>query len=113
MMTIHPDYQHHGAGTQIMKWSTELAERLGAQVNLDNARSARMIMAYTESRQMTVEASEAGRHLYEEHGFRVTETIELSVPEKWAEKPKVRFDFMKRPANGTSSWKSIDQVKVL
>ena len=46
---------------------------------------------------MCVEASPAGKQLYDQHGFHVTEKVELAVPQKWAHKPKVEYVFMRRP----------------
>ena len=52
---------------------------------------------------MCVEASMFARHLYEQNGFCVTENVMIPVPEKWANKPKIEFMFMRRPAApGTS-----------
>lgn len=48
--------------------------------------------------QMCVEATVFGRHLYEKHGFRITENVVLTVPHKWTDKPRVEFAFMQRPA---------------
>ena len=52
--------------------------------------------------QMCVEATVLGRHLYEKHGFRITQNVVLTVPDKWADKPRVEFAFMQRPAASTS-----------
>ena len=46
---------------------------------------------------MTVEASIFGRRVYEQNGFHVTKDVTIEVPEKWADKPKVEFMFMRRP----------------
>ena len=47
---------------------------------------------------MCVEASVFAKHLYEQNGFHVTEDVVIPVPEKWANKPKIEFAFMRRPA---------------
>lgn len=60
---------------------------------------------------MCVEALVFAKHLYEQNGFRVTENVMIPVPEKWANKPKIEFTFMRRPAApGTSE---IDQNGIM
>ena len=49
------------------------------------------------TQQMCVEASVFARHLYEQNGFRLTDNVEITVPQKWSDKPKVEFMFMRRP----------------
>ena len=46
---------------------------------------------------MCVEASVFAKHLYEQNGFRVTDNVDITVPQKWSDKPKIEFMFMQRP----------------
>ena len=96
-MTIHPDHQYKGAGTQLMQWGLKVAEGMNAPV-LDSSavRSLSLPLTTYVREQMTVESSIPGRHLYEKHGFQVLQDVELPVPEKWADKSKVICFFMHR-----------------
>lgn len=77
ILTVDPDHQHRGAGTMMVKWGVELADRMGAEA--------------------TVEATLEGRHLYEQQGFVMQEYFTLAVVDKWADRPKQRMFFMRRP----------------
>ena len=52
---------------------------------------------------MCVEASPNGKHLYEQYGFRTVKLVEIPVPQKWADKPKIEYEFMRRPVAGKAS----------
>jgi len=78
ILTVDPACQFGGAGSKLVKWGVEQADQMGAE--------------------MVVEASVFGRHLYEQNGFRVLEHCKVEVSKQWANKPKVRFFFMHRPA---------------
>ncbi|KAM0799118.1 acyl-CoA N-acyltransferase [Usnea florida] len=77
MLSVDPDHQHRGAGTMMVNWGLELADKIGAEA--------------------TVEATLEGRHLYEQRGFVMQEYFTLVVSERWANRPKVRLFFMHRP----------------
>ncbi|MCJ1416060.1 hypothetical protein MMC32_002395 [Xylographa parallela] len=78
ILTVDPKRQFGGAGSKLVRWGVEQADQMGAK--------------------MVVEASIFGRHLYEQNGFRVLEHCKVEVSAQWANKPKVRFFFMHRPA---------------
>ena len=72
--------------------------------------------------QAFVEASLTGRRLYENHGFVVTEAVDLK-PERWPDRPLIQYLFMHRPArskgngkvteddmNGVNDGKSVEKV---
>ncbi|KAL8818295.1 MAG: hypothetical protein Q9191_007974 [Dirinaria sp. TL-2023a] len=77
ILAVDPKHQRRGGGTKLMEWGVKLADEVGAE--------------------MCVEASPAGKQLYERHGFRVTEKVVLMVPQKWADRPVVEYVFMRRP----------------
>lgn len=52
---------------------------------------------------MCVVASVLGKYLYEQNGFRVTENVEVQVPEKWKGRPKIKSLFMRRPMASRAS----------
>ena len=75
-----PTHQHRGAGTQLVQWGTRKADEMGVQA--------------------FVEGTLTGRRLYEENGFVVTEDIKLKE-DTWAEKGRIEYLFMHRPARAT------------
>jgi len=75
---VDPKHQRRGAGSKLVKWGVDRADEMGVEAFL--------------------EATRFGRHMYEQHGFQVTEDIVYEVPEKWAHKPKIQHFFMWRPA---------------
>ncbi|KAH8808488.1 hypothetical protein F5884DRAFT_792397 [Xylogone sp. PMI_703] len=78
--STHPDYQRRGAGALHMKWGTELADSIG-------------LKAY-------IEASGAGRFLYEQFGFVANPNDWIVVPasEKWRSRPDIKCYWLERPA---------------
>jgi predicted N-acetyltransferase YhbS len=79
---VDPKYQKRGAGKLLVQWGTKLADEMGAEA--------------------IVEASPAGRYLYEQNGFVFRHEVTLQVPEKWEHKPKQSFLWMVRPARTES-----------
>jgi len=76
LLAIHPKYQSQGAGKALVKWGIDLADSIGAE--------------------MTVESSRLGLEVYQKNGFRIVEERTLAVPEKWEDRPKTNFWFMRR-----------------
>ncbi|MCJ1227020.1 hypothetical protein MMC12_003675 [Toensbergia leucococca] len=76
-----PTYQHRGAGTQLVQWGVQRADKMGIQA--------------------FVEATRAGRHLYEQNGFTSMESVQLGAT-RWPDKPLVEYFSMHRPARGAS-----------
>ncbi|MCJ1400326.1 hypothetical protein MMC11_003531 [Xylographa trunciseda] len=72
-----PTHQHRGAGAQLVRWGTRKADEMGVQA--------------------FVEGTLTGRRLYEENGFVVTERVKLKE-DTWAEKGRIEYLFMHRPA---------------
>jgi len=73
-----PKHQHRGAGSKLVKWGVDRADELGVEAFLESTRF--------------------GRHMYEQNGFQITESVTFQVPEKWAGRPKIHNFFMRRPA---------------
>lgn len=59
MLVTAPDEQRRGAGNMLLKWGLERADRAG-------------LPSYLES-------SEAGRRLYEKHGFETVKRVEFDL----------------------------------
>lgn len=64
----------------LVKWGTDIADNLGVECFIDG----------------TI----AGKRLYESRGFRSVpnHSIVVPVPEKWKDKPEIRYFFFERPA---------------
>jgi hypothetical protein len=81
----------------LAKWGTKVADDMGVEVR----EPGRYNMAdLIWQKQAVVEATNYGRGLYSQEGFEVLEDYELPVPEKWANRPRQRFWWMKRPVTG-------------
>ncbi|MCJ1404733.1 hypothetical protein MMC11_007959 [Xylographa trunciseda] len=78
LLCVDPACQRGGAGTALMRWGTRIADERGVEAIL--------------------ESTVAGRHLYEQNGFRVVEKMEWDVPEKFAGRATPELFFMRRPA---------------
>jgi len=79
ILAVDPEHQYRGAGRMLVKWGTKIADELGFVA--------------------VVEASDQGRHLYEQEGFEVVERYGTRLPEKWeGVKRKQEFLWMVRPA---------------
>ncbi|KAF7870632.1 hypothetical protein EAF04_004376 [Stromatinia cepivora] len=78
ILAVDPAYQRRGAGRLLVKWGTAIADELGYVA--------------------VVEASEAGRPLYESEGFEYVEHCKTNIPEKWAGRKGEGFIWMVRPA---------------
>ncbi|ESZ89721.1 hypothetical protein SBOR_9897 [Sclerotinia borealis F-4128] len=78
ILAVDPDYQRRGAGRLLVKWGTAIADELGYVA--------------------IVEASEAGRPLYESEGFEYVEHCEANIPERWGDRKGEKFIWMVRPA---------------
>lgn len=76
MMSTHPDHQRRGAGSMLVKWGTEIADSLGVESFIDG--------------------TAAGKPLYERFGFKADDWIVVPVPEKWKDKPEIRYFFYER-----------------
>jgi GNAT superfamily N-acetyltransferase len=76
-MFTDPKHQRRGVGTKLLKWGVERADEMGAE--------------------MFLEATQIGRHMYEQNGFQVTQHVIVQVPEKWAHKPMLQYVIMRRP----------------
>lgn len=75
MMSTHPDHHRRGAGNMLMKWGTEKADSLGLGCYIDG--------------------TAIGKRLYESHGFKAEPTV-VPVPEKWKDKPEIKYFFYVR-----------------
>lgn len=84
----------------IVKWGTELADKMGAEVCPGILSHSLFLSTIRLASQCVVEASVQGRHLYEQCGFVVVEdiTMPISAPEGWNDPRKQRYFFMRRPA---------------
>ena len=67
----------------LVKWGTVLADEMGVD-------------AYVES-------SRYAQHLYQQYGFHQIDSVEIPVPARFANRPKIRYTFFKRPANRSRS----------
>ncbi|PQE07220.1 hypothetical protein CJF31_00004890 [Rutstroemia sp. NJR-2017a BVV2] len=77
ILCVDPAHQRRGAGRQLVKWGTKIADDLGFTA--------------------VVESSDKGRGLYESEGFEFVEACETPVPEKWKARGAERFNWMVRP----------------
>ena len=75
-----PTHQHQGVGTQLVQWGTRKADEMGLQA--------------------FVEGTLTARRLYEKNDFVVTENVKLRE-DTWAEKGRIEYLFMHRPARTT------------
>lgn len=73
-----PKHQSRGAGSMLVKWGVDRADEMGVEACL--------------------EATRFGRPVYEKFGFHATEQVVVPMPEKWADKPKLGYLIMQRPA---------------
>ncbi|KAJ8057796.1 hypothetical protein OCU04_013267 [Sclerotinia nivalis] len=78
ILAVDPAYQRRGAGRLLVKWGIAIADELGYVA--------------------IVEASDAGRSLYESEGFEYVEHCKTNIPEKWAGRKGEGFLWMVRPA---------------
>ncbi|MCJ1289374.1 hypothetical protein MMC34_000906 [Xylographa carneopallida] len=78
LLCVDPEYQRSGAGTALMRWGTKIADERGVEAIL--------------------EATPAGRHLYEQNGFEVVEQMKWEISEKFAGRSTPQLYFMRRPA---------------
>ncbi|KAB8294787.1 hypothetical protein EYC80_006748 [Monilinia laxa] len=83
ILAVDPEYQRRGAGRLLVRWGTAIADELGYMA--------------------IVEASEAGRHLYESEGFEFVKLVETSIPEKWRDRKGEKFIWME-PALEPQPW---------
>ncbi|KAK4551888.1 hypothetical protein LTR86_010789 [Recurvomyces mirabilis] len=75
LLFTDPDHQHQGIGSQLVRWGCGEADRTNMTA--------------------IVEASPAGRRMYEKHGFVVHEFSNLKL-EQWSDKPLLPQYFMVR-----------------
>ncbi|RAL59152.1 hypothetical protein DID88_006708 [Monilinia fructigena] len=78
ILAVDPEYQRRGAGRLLVRWGTAIADELGYMA--------------------VVEASEAGRPLYESEGFEFVKFAETNIPEKWRNRKGDKYVWMVRPA---------------
>ncbi|THV47279.1 hypothetical protein BGAL_0322g00100 [Botrytis galanthina] len=78
ILAVDPAYQRRGAGRLLVKWGTAIADELGYAA--------------------IVEASVAGRPLYESEGFEYVKHCETKIPERFGDRKGEGFIWMVRPA---------------
>lgn len=77
IMIVHPKYQYRGAGTKMMEWGTRLADEINAL--------------------SVIEATLAGRWLYEKSGFAVKHHYAVQGSGELDRGVAERLFFMVRP----------------
>ena len=82
-LAVLPAHQRKGIATRLMNWGVETADQLGFPC--------------------FVEASPAGRPLYERHGFVFEQEITLVLPAQFVAREPCRYSFMTRPSPGGAS----------
>lgn len=80
ILAVEPQSQGRGAGSMLVKWGTDLADSMGAEA--------------------VVEGSDAGKPLYEKHGYTSLQRVTMQVPEKWSDEPETSFWWMRRGIGG-------------
>jgi GNAT superfamily N-acetyltransferase len=79
MLSTHPEHQHRGAGSMLVKWGADIADRFGLKA--------------------FVQGSRLGKHLYERYGFVDKEGwVTVPVTERHKNKPAVGWFNLERPA---------------
>jgi GNAT superfamily N-acetyltransferase len=96
-MTVHPKHQYRGAGTMMMKWGTDLADEIGAVVCLTESTRSSLLTNIMKS---VVEATDAGRWLYEKSGFVVKQHYSVEASGELFRGVAKRLFFMVRPRAG-------------
>ncbi|KAH8885816.1 hypothetical protein GQ53DRAFT_845228 [Thozetella sp. PMI_491] len=83
LLAVHPEYQRLGAGTALVKWGTQAADRLGLEA--------------------IVEATPVGRRLYEQCGLSVEiEEMYFEVGHEFDDgRQKPKLSFMRRGAGNS------------
>ncbi|WPG98306.1 Hypothetical protein R9X50_00109400 [Acrodontium crateriforme] len=85
ILTIHPDHQRRGVGGALVKWGTDIADKLNVET--------------------IVESSRFGKGLYLKNGFVFQRDCVLVASEKWngiREAPKCGFAWLIRPKKDAS-----------
>lgn len=78
MLSTHPDHQHRGAGSMLVKWGTDIADAMGVKA--------------------FIEGTIFAKKLYESHGFVASEDwIMVPVEEKWKDRPVIKYFAYERP----------------
>ncbi|KAF8867266.1 hypothetical protein BDZ45DRAFT_609538 [Acephala macrosclerotiorum] len=91
MMSTHPDHQRRGAGSMLVKWGTEIADSMGVE--------------------SFIEGTIIAQPLYESCGFKTApgDWIVIPVPEKWKERPEIKYFFYERPSK--RAWKEDQKAR--
>jgi hypothetical protein len=94
-MTVHPNHQYKGAGSMMTKWGTDLADDLNALVRW--SLPSNMRFGFTNALKSIIEATVAGRWLYEKSGFAVKHHYAVRASGKLDKGIAQRLFFMVRP----------------
>ncbi|KAK0117716.1 hypothetical protein ONS95_012045 [Cadophora gregata] len=96
MMSTHPDHHRRGAAKMLVQWGCDIADKIGAEA--------------------FIEGTAIARRLYESCGFVATPTdwIFVDVPEKFKDKPRIKYYFFERQprAKVVESAKGVVSVNV-
>ncbi|KAL9038887.1 MAG: hypothetical protein Q9180_002862 [Flavoplaca navasiana] len=79
-LSVLHTHQRRGAGSQLIKWGTDLADSMGIDTVL--------------------EATKAGIPVYEKHGFETEFQMRFEVPEKFEGRERPELAFMRRKRRG-------------
>ncbi|PQE05025.1 hypothetical protein CJF30_00004809 [Rutstroemia sp. NJR-2017a BBW] len=105
ILCVDPAHQRRGAGRQLVKWGTKIADDLGFTVSILIPNLYFLLCLWNDgmngrtntAEQAVVESSDKGRGLYASEGFEFVEKCETPVPEKWKARGAESFNWMVRP----------------
>ena len=111
MFAVSPAYQSKGIGTKMIKWGTDLADRLNAEVSYGYSRFPLKLREDVKSSidklslQFVVLGSPKGTILYQKHGFEYLRDSYFKLPEKYASESQYPLAVLLRhpmPAKATA-----------
>lgn len=97
-MCVDPAHHRRGAGTLLMQYGVEIADRLGFPVRI---RRMQCISHTTNNSKAVVEASRMGWHLYNKFGFQILEDVLIANPPKQQGQQEQFIYWMRRPEKPT------------
>ena len=80
ILAVDPAHQRKGVGAALVKWGTSRADDMGVEG--------------------VVESSPFGKGLYEKNGYVFVKDVVVQLPERWADRPKIRYAWLERPKRG-------------